>query len=76
MSQLRFSMFRGSTKTLYCLPLVYLIGFAKSGTSDLHKNIIQHQHIVPGKDKESQFWHKIRQVNQVYFSYIMYILHI
>ena len=44
-------------KRLYCLPKFYLAGFAKSGTTSLHRYITQHQDTVKPVTKEGQFWH-------------------
>ena len=61
-SQKRYSMFvmnlisdvetsvcRGNMR---CLPAFYVIGVAKSGTSNLHQLMTQHPHIDAGKYKE------------------------
>ena len=42
---------------LFCMPLVYLAGFTKSGSTDIFSKICTHQHITSGRWKEAQFWY-------------------
>ena len=41
---------------LRCLPLVYIIGVSKCGTSDLFETLVTHPHITSGATKEPFFW--------------------
>jgi hypothetical protein len=54
--------------SLRCLPYFYIAGFSKCGTTDLHANLMQHQHILPGLYKEPRFWDESR------YLYILYSL--
>ena len=39
-----------------CLPLVYIIGVAKCGTTDIFENLKHHPSVVKGATKEPMFW--------------------
>ena len=43
---------------LYCLPYFFILGMAKSGTTDLYRRMMLHPQIVsvPGQLKEPHFW--------------------
>ena len=43
-----------------CFPYFLLIGFTKSGTSDLRRSLSKLPDFVPGIIKEPKFWNKIR----------------
>ena len=45
---------------LRCLPLVYQIGIAKCGTTDLYFNLLQHPLIQSGGYKEPHYWSLFR----------------
>ena len=49
---------KSSTKRLrlLCLPLIYLAGFPKCGTTSLYNFIVRHPSIVPPNIKETHFW--------------------
>ena len=42
---------------LACLPAVYILGFAKCGSTHLHYRLTQHPHIHGGEMKELRFWY-------------------
>ena len=58
-----------SLRELFCMPLVYLAGFAKSGSSDLYSKICTHQHIISGYEKEAQFWIHTRKKKHIASGY-------
>jgi N-acetylgalactosamine 4-sulfate 6-O-sulfotransferase len=41
-----------------CLPLVYLIGVTKSGTTDLFDNIVRHHEMAAPSMKEPMWWNR------------------
>ena len=45
---------------LRCLPLVYVIGLAKSGITDLHYSLLQHPHVTPAATREPFYWSRDR----------------
>lgn len=45
--------------SFFCLPATFLIGFPKSGTTQLYKYIVQHPLIEQPRDKEGQFWREL-----------------
>ena len=42
--------------SLRCFPAVYLVGFAKSGTTDIFSNLQLHKLIFTGRKKELHYW--------------------
>ena len=49
----------GDTFRVRCLPLVYLVGVTKSGTTDLYGNIVQHPDVVRPATKEPMWWNRL-----------------
>ncbi|ELU18071.1 hypothetical protein CAPTEDRAFT_107906 [Capitella teleta] len=49
---------RGETTRTRCLPLVYLIGVTKSGTTDLYDSIVKHTEIAEPSMKEPMWWNR------------------
>ena len=48
----------GATYQVRCLPLVYLIGVTKSGTTDLYDSIVMHPDVVMPAMKEPMWWNR------------------
>ena len=55
---------RMTSTRLRCLPYFFLAGFAKCGTTDTFRKLIQFPLIVPGKHKEIHFWRKKEKYNK------------
>ena len=49
---------------LLCLPRVYLGGFIKCGTSEIHRKLSVHYEINPGEKKEHKWWSRYRIPHQ------------
>lgn len=43
-------------KSLACIPMVYFIGFPRSGSSQLYKMLISHPELAGGVNKEPHWW--------------------
>ena len=43
-----------------CLPYVYILGVAKSGTTSLYTHIIRHKHVTKRQAKEIFWWGKVK----------------
>ena len=50
--------FSSSRRHLVCLPKIHLIGFPKSGSTQLYEMLVKHRNIVPGLRKEVHWWTK------------------
>ncbi|KAK2139495.1 hypothetical protein LSH36_1749g00003 [Paralvinella palmiformis] len=50
-----------SAEGLRCLPYVYVLGVAKSGTSSLYNNLLSDDHITKGQRKEIFWWGNVRR---------------
>ena len=46
--------------TKHCLPLVYLAGVNKCGSTDLYRSIIKHPAFVEAERKELLYWNRLR----------------
>ena len=55
---------------LRCLPLVYIVGVAKSGTSDLFATLSSHPHVTAGATKEPFFWDRLRWRRMRFVDYL------
>ena len=67
-----------STKKYFCLPLIYLVGFPKCGTSLLYAYISSHPLFAKPRYKEGQFWREIiRSENKQYreLNLLIYLYH-
>jgi len=66
------------TKKHLCLPLVYLIGFPKCGTSLLYTYIASHPLFAKPRYKEGQFWRdviKIKSLRYRELNLLIYLYH-
>ena len=41
---------------LHCLPGVLLVGVAKCGTSEIHRNLVSHPDVIEADRKEIAYW--------------------
>lgn len=48
--------FSSSRQRIVCLPKIHLIGFPKSGSTQLYEMLVKHRNIVPGLRKEVHWW--------------------
>ena len=60
----------------FCLPAIFLIGFPKSGTTQLYKYIEQHPLIAKPRDKEGQFWRELVQTNSIHYKELHVLLYL
>ncbi len=63
-SLLLSQVFGHRTKTLFCIPKVYLIGFPKSGSTTLYNLIVQHPLVTGGDHKEPHWWTRFPYINK------------
>ena len=54
-----------------CLPLAYLIGVTKSGTTDLYENIMKHWEVARPSVKEPMWWNRFT-IGKLHSSVIMW----
>lgn len=64
------------TGNFFCLPAIFLIGFPKSGTTQLYKYIEQHPLIAKPRDKEGQFWREFVRTNDIQYKELHVLLYL
>ena len=50
---------RGRHTELYCLPYFFIAGFPKSGTTTLHRALVEHPQIASPSNKEPHWWTRV-----------------
>ena len=66
------------THYYFCLPTIFLVGFAKSGTSLLYQHIAFHPLFAKPYAKEIHFWREVVKTNETYykqFEVLLYLFH-
>ena len=53
---LSYAMSSSPRQHLVCLPKIFLIGFPKSGSTQLYQMLVKHKDVVPGIRKELHWW--------------------
>lgn len=53
---LSYAMSSSPRQHLVCLPKIFLIGFPRSGSTQLYQMLVKHRDVVPGLRKELHWW--------------------